>query len=222
MTERRVPSSKVGAGVEPVVLVVDDDKSMLAAVERLLRSVGLKVRVFASTSELMSSALPNVASCLVLDVRLPEVSGLDFQANLAAKGVRIPIIFMTGHGDVPMTVQAMKAGAVDFLMKPFRPQEMIDAVSRAIAADRKRRANDDTVSELRILYESLTAREREVIALVSTGLRNKRIAADLGVSEITVKVHRLHVMRKMKARSLADLVRIADILGLHPDKAGSG
>jgi FixJ family two-component response regulator len=191
---------------------------MLEAVERLLRSVGLKVRVFGSTAELMSGALPNVASCLVLDVRLPELSGLDFQANLAANGIRIPIIFMTGHGDVPMTVQAMKAGAVDFLTKPFRPQEMIDAVSRAIAADRKRRANEDSVSELRLLYESLTAREREVIALVSTGLRNKRIAAELGVSEITVKVHRLHVMRKMKARSLADLVRIADILGLHPGK----
>ncbi len=180
--------------------------------------MGLKVRVFGSTAELMSGALPNVASCLVLDVRLPELSGLDFQANLAANGIRIPIIFMTGHGDVPMTVQAMKAGAVDFLTKPFRPQEMIDAVSRAIAADRKRRANEDSVSELRLLYESLTAREREVIALVSTGLRNKRIAAELGVSEITVKVHRLHVMRKMKARSLADLVRIADILGLHPGK----
>ncbi len=218
MTERRKPSSVAGPGGEPVVLVVDDDRSMLEAVERLLRSVGLKVRVFGSTAELMSGALPNVASCLVLDVRLPELSGLDFQANLAANGIRIPIIFMTGHGDVPMTVQAMKAGAVDFLTKPFRPQEMIDAVSRAIAADRKRRANEDSVSELRLLYESLTAREREVIALVSTGLRNKRIAAELGVSEITVKVHRLHVMRKMKARSLADLVRIADILGLHPGK----
>jgi FixJ family two-component response regulator len=204
------------------VLVVDDDKSMLEALERLLRSVGLKVRVFGSTAELMSSALPNVASCLVLDVRLPEVSGLDFQANLAAAGIRIPIIFMTGHGDIPMTVQAMKAGAVDFLTKPFRPQEMLDAVGRAIAADRKRRADHDTVAELRLLYESLTAREREVIALVSAGHRNKRIAADLGVSEVTIKIHRLHVMRKMKTRSLADLVRIADVLGIHRDKSRTG
>ncbi len=222
MIERRKSPGDERADAEPVVLVVDDDKSMQEALERLLRSVGLKVRAFGSTSELMSSALPDVASCLVLDVRLPAVSGLDFQAGLAAAGVCIPIIFMTGHGDIPMTVQAMKAGAVDFLTKPFRPQEMIDAVSRAIAADRKRRADHDTVSGLRRLYETLTAREREVISLVSTGLRNKRIAADLGVSEITVKVHRLHVMRKMKARSLADLVRIADILGIHPDKPGTG
>jgi FixJ family two-component response regulator len=168
----------------------------------------------------LRNVLPDVPSCLVLDVRLPEVSGLDFQANLAAAGIRIPIIFMTGHGDIPMTVQAMKAGAVDFLTKPFRPQEMLDAVGRAIAADRKRRANHDTVSALRLLYGSLTAREREVIALVSAGLRNKRIAADLGVSEITVKVHRLHAMRKMKARSLADLVRIIDALGIQADKPG--
>lgn len=201
-----------------MVLVVDDDTSMLESLDRLFRSVGLRVQAYGSASALMSSALPNVASCLVLDVRLPEVSGLDFQANLAAAGIGIPIIFMTGHGDIPMTVQAMKAGAVDFLTKPFRTQDMIDAVSRAIAADRKRRAENDSVSELRVLYDTLTAREREVIALVSSGLRNKRIAADLGVSEITVKVHRLHVMRKMKARSLAELVRIADILGIRADK----
>jgi FixJ family two-component response regulator len=222
MIERRRSPTEEGSSGEPVVLVVDDDKSMLEALERLLRSVGLKVRVFGSAAELMSSALPDVASCLVLDVRLPEVSGLDFQANLAAAGIRIPIIFMTGHGDIPMTVQAMKAGAVDFLTKPFRPQEMLDAVSRAIAADRKRRADHDTLAKLRLLYESLTAREREVIALVSAGLRNKRIAADLGVSEVTIKIHRLHVMRKMKARSLAELVRIADVLGIHPAQSGTG
>jgi FixJ family two-component response regulator len=200
--------------------VIDDDSSMREALDGLLRSVGLRVKVFGSTAELMRSNLPNVPTCLVLDIRLPGISGLDFQVELAAAGIHIPIIFMTGHGDIPMSVQAMKAGAVDFLTKPFRHQEMIDAVSRALAADKQRRSEQKTVSELRHLYESLTVREREVIALVSTGLRNKRIAADLGVSEITVKVHRLHVMRKMQARSLADLVRIADALGLNDRKSG--
>jgi FixJ family two-component response regulator len=207
-------------GSEPVVLVVDDDKSMREALDGLLRSVGLRVKVFGSTSELMGSTLPNVPSCLVLDVRLPGVSGLDFQADLAAAGIHIPIIFMTGHGDIPMSVQAMKAGAVDFLTKPFRHQEMIQAVNRALAADRERRADFEIVSAWRLLYESLTARERQVIALVSAGLKNKRIAADLGISDVTVKVHRVHIMRKMRARSLADLVRIADILGLHRGKPG--
>ncbi len=148
----------------------------------------------------------------MLDVRLPGVSGLDFQANLSAADVRLPIIFVTGHGDIPMSVQAMKAGAVDFLTKPFRHQEMIDAVNRALAADRQRRTDHETVSEWRRLYESLTARERQVIALMSAGRRNKQIAGELGISEITVKVHRLHIMRKMRAQSLADLVRIADAL----------
>jgi FixJ family two-component response regulator len=218
LTEHPKSSTEVEASGESVVFVVDDDKSMREALEGLFRSVGLRVKVFGSTAEFMLSALPNVASCLVLDVRLPEVSGLDFQVELAAAGIRIPIIFMTGHGDIPMTVQAMKAGAVDFLTKPFRHQEMIHAVNRALAADRKRRAEHETVSELRLLYDSLTAREREVIALVSAGLRNKRIAAELGISEITVKVHRVHIMRKMRARSLADLVRIADALGIHRDR----
>ena len=209
-------------GGEPVVLVVDDDESMREALAGLFRSVGLRVNVFGSTAELMRSSLPNVPSCLVLDVRLPGVSGLDFQADLAAAGIHLPIIFMTGHGDIPMTVQAMKAGAVDFLTKPFRHQEMIHAVNRALAGDRKRRAEHATVSEWRLLYESLTARERQIMALVSGGLRNKQIAADLGVSEITVKVHRVHIMRKMRARSIADLVRIADVLGIHRDKPGRG
>jgi FixJ family two-component response regulator len=212
------PTEVEGSG--DVVLVVDDDRSMREALEGLFRSVGLGVKVFGSTSELMRSTLPSVPSCLVLDVRLPGVSGLDFQADLTAAGIHIPIIFMTGHGDIPMSVQAMKAGAVDFLTKPFRHQEMIHAVNRALAADRKRRADYETVSEWRLLYESLTARERQVIALVSAGLRNKQIAADLGISEITAKVHRLHIMRKMRARSLADLVRIADVLGIHRDKPG--
>ena len=218
MTEHPKSATEVEASGEPVVFVVDDDHSMREALDGLFRSVGLQVEVFGSTAELMRSTLPNVVSCLVLDVRLPEVSGLDFQAELAAAGIYIPIIFMTGHGDIPMTVQAMKAGAVDFLTKPFRHQEMIHAVHRALAADRKRRAEHETVAELRLLYESLTAREREVIALVSAGLRNKPIAADLGISEITVKVHRMHIMRKMRARSLADLLRIAGVLGIHRDK----
>jgi FixJ family two-component response regulator len=191
---------------------------MREALEGLFRSVGLRVNVFSSTAELMRGTLPNVASCLVLDVRLPEVSGLDFQAELAAAGIFIPIIFMTGHGDIPMSVQAMKAGAVDFLTKPFRHQEMIDAVNRALAVDRKRRAERETLSELRLMYESLTIRERQVLALVSAGLRNKRIAAELGINEITVKVHRVHVMRKMRAGSLADLLRIANALGIQPGK----
>ena len=220
MTEYPDSPTEVEGNGEPVVLVVDDDKSMREALEGLFRSVGLRVKVFGSTSELMRSALPNVPSCLVLDVRLPGVSGLDFQADLAAAGIHIPIIFMTGHGDIPMSVQAMKAGAVDFLTKPFRHQEMIHAVHRALTADRKRRADHEIVSEWRLLYESLTVRERQVIALVSAGLRNKRIAADLGISEITAKVHRLHIMRKMRARSLADLVRIADVLGIHRGKPG--
>jgi FixJ family two-component response regulator len=220
LTERPKSPAEVEESGEPVVLVVDDDKSMREALKRLFRSVGLRVKVFGSTSELMRSTLPNVASCLVLDIRLPEVSGLDFQVDLAAAGIQIPIIFMTGHGDIPMTVQAMKAGAVDFLTKPFRHQEMIHAVNRALAADRRRRAEQETVSQLRFLYESLTAREREVIALASAGLRNKRIAANLGISEITVKVHRVHIMRKMRARSIADLVRIVDVLGIQRDKPG--
>jgi len=220
LTERPKSAAEVEESGEPVVLVVDDDKSMREALKRLFRSVGLRVKVFGSTSELMRSTLPNVASCLVLDIRLPEVSGLDFQVDLAAAGIQIPIIFMTGHGDIPMTVQAMKAGAVDFLTKPFRHQEMIHAVNRALAADRTRRAEHETVSKLQFLYESLTAREREVIALASAGLRNKRIAANLGISEITVKVHRVHIMRKMRARSIADLVRIVDVLGIQRDKPG--
>src|SRR5579859_2758997 len=218
MTEYPDSPTEVEGNGEPVVLVVDDDKSMREALEGLFRSVGLRVKVFGSTSELMRSALPNVPSCLVLDVRLPGVSGLDFQADLAAAGIHIPIIFMTGHGDIPMTVQAMKAGAVDFLTKPVRPQELIHAVTRALAVDRKRRAAEKIVSDLRTLYELLTPRERDVLALVTAGMMNKLIAQELGVSEITVKVHRSHVMKKMRTRSLADLARIADTLGIRADK----
>jgi FixJ family two-component response regulator len=200
-----------------MVLVVDDDSAMRDALTNLFLSVGLRVEVFGSAPELLRSSLPSVASCLVLDIRLPGVTGLDFQAELAEAGIHIPIIFMTGHGDIPMSVQAMKAGAVDFLTKPFRHHEMLHAVNRALAADRKRRAEQKTISGLRVLYESLTAREREVFVLVTAGLVNKRIAAELGVSEITVKVHRTQVTRKMRTRSLADLVRIADALGIRRD-----
>jgi len=218
VTKRPTLPSDLRGGGESVVFVVDDDTAVREALTSLFRAVDLRVEVFGSASEFLQSRLPNVASCLVLDIRLPGVSGLEFQVALADAGIHVPIIFMTGHGDIPMSVQAMKAGAVDFLTKPFRQQEMLDAVSRALAVDRKRRADEQRVSELRLLYESLTAREREVIALVSSGLRNKRIAADLGVSEVTAKVHRVNVMRKMQARSLADLVKMAVTLGICSDK----
>jgi len=207
-----------GEDGEPIVLVIDDDIAIRESLTSLFQSVGLRVKVFASAPELLQSNLPNAPSCLVLDIRLPRISGLDFQVDLANAGIHIPIIFMTGHGDIPMTVQAMKAGAVDFLTKPLRHQEMIHAVTRALATDKKRRAAEKTVSDLRLLYGSLTPREREVLRLVSAGMMNKLIAAELGVSEITVKVHRSKIMHKMQTRSLADLARIADSLGIPRDK----
>jgi FixJ family two-component response regulator len=222
LTRRSTPAPGiVGTPGEPVVLVVDDELAMREALESLFRSVGLSVRVFASTTELMRGELPSVASCLVLDIRLPGVSGLDLQSDLAAAGIDIPIIFMTGHGDIPMSVQAMKAGAIDFLTKPFRQQDMIHAVNKALATDRKRRDQLASATRLQLLFQALTRREREILAQVARGSRNKRIAADLGISEVTVKVHRAHLMRKMQAKSLADLVRMADSLGVgagHPAK----
>jgi FixJ family two-component response regulator len=176
--------------------------------------MGLRVEMFGSAHEFAQIKMPDVASCLVLDIRLPGVSGLDFQAKLAEADIRIPIIFMTGHGDIPMSVRAMKAGAIDFLTKPFRDQDILDAVTRAIERDQKRRESEKGVSELRILFDSLTSREREVLALVVAGQMNKQIAAKLGITEITVKVHRGHMMRKMKARSVIDLVATADLLGI--------
>jgi len=175
--------------------------------------------VFGSASEMLQGKLPDVASCLVLDVRLPGLSGLDFQTELAKANIHIPIIFMTGHGDIPMSVRAMKGGAIDFLTKPFRDQDMLDAVVKAIEHDRERREADRIVTDVRTLFETLSTREREVMALVSSGLMNKQVAAELGLAEITVKIHRGHVMKKMGARSLADLLRQAELLGISRNKA---
>jgi FixJ family two-component response regulator len=202
----------------PVVFVVDDDAAVREALNSLLRSIGLNVETFGSAAEFLQNKLPDVPACLVLDVRLPGLSGLDFQAELARAGIRIPIIFLTGHGDIPMSVRAMKAGAIEFLTKPFREQDMVDAIQAALVQDRGRREQDKKVSELQSLFDSLTSREQEVIGLVTAGLMNKQIAAEIGVSEITVKVHRGNVMRKMGAKSLADLVRMADALGIRRGK----
>ena len=199
---------------QSIVFVIDDDASVRQALQSLLRSVGLQAQVFGSTAEFLNTELPDVASCLVLDVRLPGVSGLDFQSELAKAEISVPIIFITGHGDIPMSVKAMKAGAVEFLTKPFRDQELLDAIQVALNLDRTKRENARAASNLRALFESLSPREREVMALVTAGLMNKQIAAQLNISEITVKVHRGHVMGKMGARSLAELVRMADVLGI--------
>jgi FixJ family two-component response regulator len=209
------------AAEEAMVFVVDDDESMREALRSLFRSVSLRVETFGSAADLLRSKLPDVASCLVLDVRLPGLSGLDFQAELAKANIHIPVIFMTGHGDIPMSVQAMKAGAVDFLTKPFRDQDMLDAVAAAIERDRSRRKDEQRLSDVRARFDGLTEREREVMGLVTAGLMNKQIAGELGLSEITVKIHRGHVMRKMAARSLADLVRMAEVLGVRRSKPES-
>ncbi|HTZ02440.1 MAG TPA: response regulator transcription factor [Xanthobacteraceae bacterium] len=202
------------AEAEPTVLVIDDDASLREALSRLFRSVGLKVRTFASAPEFLQDKLPEGPSCLVLDVRLPGLSGLDFQAELGAANIDIPIIFMTGHGDIPMTVRAMKAGALEFLPKPFRDQDMLDAVQAGLDRDRERRRTATDAARLKTSFASLTVREQEIMGYVTAGLMNKQIAGKLGVSEITVKVHRGNVMRKMGAKSLADLVRMADALGV--------
>jgi FixJ family two-component response regulator len=214
MTERPKSTPGPTGTSEPIVLVVEDDASIRRALSNLFQSVGMEVELFGSASEMLQSKLPDVASCLVLDVRLPGLSGLDFQTELAKANIRIPIIFMSGHGDIPMTVRAMKGGAVDFLTKPFRDQDMLDAVVAAIERDRRRREADKIVSDLQTRFETLTPREREVLAFVSSGLMNKQIAAQLGLAEITVKIHRGHIMKKMGAKSLADLVRRAEALGI--------
>jgi FixJ family two-component response regulator len=199
---------------QSVVFVVDDDASMRQAMQRLFRSVGLEVEVFASASEFLQRKPSDVPSCLVLDVRLPGLSGLDFQTELAKAGIQVPIVFMTGHGDIPMTVKAMKAGAIEFLPKPFRDQDMLDAVRLGLERDRARREGEMAISDIRAKYATLTPREQEVMACVTAGLMNKQIAGELQLAEITVKLHRGSVMRKMGAKSLADLVRMADILGI--------
>ena len=204
---------------QPVVFVVDDDAAVREALESLLKSVGLRAAMFASPAQFLERRHPNVPSCLVLDVRLPELSGLDFQAELAKNGIQIPIIFITGHGDVPMSVRAMKAGAVEFLTKPVREQDLLDAIQLALERDRARRGREQTVAQLRANFETLTPREHEVMAYVTAGLLNKQIAGKMGVSEITVKVHRRNVMQKMGARSLAELVRMADALGIGRTKS---
>ena len=198
---------------DALVFVIDDDAAMRRSLENLIRSVGLRVEAFASAQEFLSSKRADVPGCLVLDVRLPGLSGLDLQRRMADADIEIPIIFITGHGDIPMTVQAMKAGAVEFLPKPFRDQELLDAIQQALERDRKAREQRAEVEVLRRRFDLLTPREREVMPLLVAGLLNKQIAAELGSSETTIKIHKHHVMEKMRASSLAELVRIADRIG---------
>lgn len=199
---------------QPIVIVIDDDNDVREAVADLLRSIGLQTKLFGSVREFLQWKRPDVPSCLVLDVRLPGLSGLDFQSKLNKADIQLLVVFMTGHGDVPMTVRAMKGGAVDFLAKPFRDQDMIDAVQAGLDRDKARRQSAGDASQLKSAYDSLTPREHEIMALVVDGLMNKQIAGRIGVSEVTVKFHRSNVMRKMGAKSVAELVRMTHTLGL--------
>src|SRR5256714_2781862 len=200
--------------VAPVVFVVDDDPSVRRAIQRLVESIGLQVELFASAQEFLRSKRPDAPSCLVLDIRLPGISGLDFQRQLAEANIHIPIIFITAHGDIPMTVRAMKAGAVEFLTKPFRSRGLLDAVRAAIERDRSAHKERSETGQLRERYEQLTPREREVIPLVAAGLLHKQVAGELATTERTIKFHRAHIMQKMGAESLADLVRMVEKLGV--------
>jgi FixJ family two-component response regulator len=204
---------------DPIVLIVEDDPLVRAGMESLFRSAGLRSRSFASAREVLDGPLPDGVCCFVLDVRLPQVSGFDLQVELGRRGQSIPIVFVTGHGDIPMSVRAMKAGAVDFLVKPFRDQDMLDAVATALARDRARRADDADRAALLERFASLSSREKEVMTMVVSGLLNKQVAASLGLSEITVKLHRANVMRKMGARTLAGLVHMAEALHLESREA---
>jgi FixJ family two-component response regulator len=201
-----------------MVFIVDDDESLRQSLSSLLRSVGLQVQVFGSPMEFLKGKRPDLASCIVLDIRLPGLSGLDFQNELLKENIKIPIIFITGHGDISMSVKAMKAGAVEFLTKPIREQDLLDAVQLALERDRVRRASEAMLAKVKVMFDSLTPREREVFVLVATGLMNKQIAGELGISEVMVKVHRGNVMRKMAAASLADLVVMAQDLGIRGSK----
>jgi FixJ family two-component response regulator len=201
---------------EPVVCVIDDDAFVRQGLSNLLRSVGLRALAYGSADEFLRVGPPAAPTCLVVDIRLPGLSGLDFQAELARRDIERPIIFITGHGDIPMTVRAMKAGAVEFLTKPVREQDLLDVVRVALDRDRERRQSESELSDLRARFESLTPRERDVVALVTRGLMNKQVAAEIGVGVVTVKVHRRNAMKKLGARTLADLVRMADLLGGHP------
>jgi FixJ family two-component response regulator len=209
-----ISSAKKVAETEPVIFVVDDDDSMRRALVRLLHSVKMRVQIFASAEEFFRTERPDVPSCIVLDVRLPGLSGLDFQAELAKEGTRIPIVFITGHGDIPMTVQAIQAGAIDFLEKPFRDQDLLDAVARAIQRDQQRRVQDRAIYDLRVHFELLTPRERQIMVMVTDGLMSKQIAAKIDLSEITVKIHRSHLMKKMNAKTVAELVKMVEALGI--------
>jgi FixJ family two-component response regulator len=207
-------ASPVQSDDNPIVLVIDDDPDVREGLKALFESVNLQSRTYKSTPEFLRSKLPDQVSCLILDVRLPGLSGLDFQAELAKVNVNIPIIFITGFGDIPMSVKAMKAGAVEFLTKPIREQDLLDAVRAAIDRDRTRRKSEGKIQDLRTRFHALSAREQEVMSLVASGLMNKQVAAEIGIVEVTVKVHRHNIMKKLGAKSLADLVRMADALGL--------
>jgi FixJ family two-component response regulator len=203
---------------QSIVFIIDDDESLRDALKRVFRSVGLQAEVFASAPEFLKYNRPDLPSCLVLDVRLPGLSGLDFQAELGNANILIPIIFITGHGDIPMSVKAMKAGAVEFLTKPLREQDLLDAVRVALEGDKMRRAQQITDSDVQVRFELLTSREQEVMSFVTAGLMNKQVATEMGIAEATVKFHRGHIMRKMAARSLADLIKMAGSLGIQRPK----